>query len=261
MKRGYIDTPEGQVHYREEGTGEPLLLLHKAGLSSDEFTEMLPFLGKKYRAVAMDALGYGNTEMPVPEPGFDDCVKNILHFLDAMKLKKTNIAGHLLGSSFAVEFAAVHPEKVKKLILWDGIFLDEVERKATQEEYSTEHMEFKVDGSHLMKVWNSRNPKPDSNLKLIQRSAIEYMKSSLGEASGVSHRALFSYNIGPKLPMIKCPTLLMHGSGGPLFARQAAIRNAIPGCREVTLDISGPFPFWEQPEAVAKVMLEFLQKQ
>jgi len=46
MKRGYADTPEGQVHYRTEGNGETLLLLHKAGLSSDEFTEMLPFLGK-----------------------------------------------------------------------------------------------------------------------------------------------------------------------------------------------------------------------
>ena len=260
MRRGYIDTQEGQVHYREEGTGEPLLLLHKAGLSSDEYTEMLPLLGKKYRAIAMDVLGYGNTNMPVPEPGFNDYVKNILHFLDAMKIKKTNIAGHLLGSSFAVEIAAVHPERVNKLILWDGIYLDEVERKATQEEYSTEHMEFKVDGAHLMKVWNSRNPKPDSNLKLIQRSAIEYMKSSLGEASGVSHRALFSYDIGPKLPQIKCPTLLIHGSGGPLFARQEAIRKAIPGCQEITLDNLGSFPFWEKPEAVAKVMLEFLQK-
>jgi pimeloyl-ACP methyl ester carboxylesterase len=260
MKRGYIDTPEGQVHYREQGTGEPLLLLHKAGLSSDEFTEMLPFLGKKYRAVAMDVLGYGNTEMPVQEPGFDDYVKNILHFLDAMKLKKANIAGHLLGSSFAVEIAVLHPEKVKKLILWDAIYLEPQVRKDTQEEYATEHMEFKVDGAHLLKVWNSRNPKPDSDLKLIQRSAIEYMKSSLGEASGISHRALFSYDIGPKLPQIKCPTLLMHGSGGPLFARQAAIRDAIPGCREVTLDIPGPFPFWEQPETVANVMLDFLQK-
>ena len=45
MKRGYVDTPEGQVHYRTEGSGEPILLLHKAGLSSDEYTEMLPFLG------------------------------------------------------------------------------------------------------------------------------------------------------------------------------------------------------------------------
>jgi len=187
-------------------------------------------------------------------------VKNILHFLDAMKIKKTNIMGHLLGSSFAVEIAAVHPEWVKKLILWDGIYLEPEVRKATQEEYRTEHMEFKLDGSHLIKVWNGRGPKPGSNLKLIQRAAIEYMKSSLGEASGVSHRALFSYDIEPKLPQIKCPTLLLHGSGGPLFARQAAIRNAIPGCREVTLDIPGPFPFWEHPEALAKVMLDFLQK-
>ena len=260
MQCGYINTPEGQVHYRTEGNGDPLLLLHKAGLSSDEYTEMLPFLGKKYRVIAMDVLGYGNTNMPVPEPGFDDYVKNILHFLDAMKIRKTNIAGHLLGSSFAVEIAAVHPERVKKLILWDGIYLEPQVRKDTQEEYAKEHMEFKVDGSHLLKVWNGRNPKPDSNLNLIQRSAIEYMKSSLGAASGVSHRALFSYDIGPKLPQIKCPTLLMHGSGGPLFARQAAIRNAIPGCREVTLDIPGSFPFWERPEAVAKVMLDFLQK-
>ena len=260
MKRGYIDTPEGQVHYRAEGNGEPLLLLHKAGLSSDEYTEMLAYLGKKYRAIAMDVLGYGNTNMPEPAPGFDDYVKNILHFLDAMKIKKTNIAGHLLGSSFAVEIAAVHPERVKKLILWDAIYLEPEVRAATQEEYRTEQMEFKLDGSHLLKVWNAREPKPDSNLELVQRSAIEYMKSSLGTASGVSHRALFSYDIEPKLAQIKCPTLLMHGSGGPLFARQAAVRKLIPGCQEITLENTGSFPFWEKPEKVAKVMLDFLQK-
>ena len=110
MKRGYIDTPEGQVHYRTEGNGESFLLLHKAGLSSDEYTEMLPFLGKSYRAIAMDVLGYGNTDLPKPEPKFDDYVKNIMHFLDAMKINKTSIAGHLLGSSFAAEIAATHPE-------------------------------------------------------------------------------------------------------------------------------------------------------
>jgi pimeloyl-ACP methyl ester carboxylesterase len=260
MKRGYIETPEGQVHYRTVGNGEPLLLLHKAGLSSDEFTEMLPFLGKKYRVVAMDVLGYGNTNMPVPEPGFNDYVNNILHFLDAMKIKKTHILGHLLGSSFAVEIAAVHPGRVNKLILWDAIYLEPQIRKETQEEYSTEHMEFRLDGSHLLKVWNGRGPKPDSNLELIQRAAIEYMKSSLGEASGVSHRALFSYDIEPKLPMIKSPTLLMHGGGGPLFARQAAVRKTIPGCQEKTLENLGSFPFWEKPEEIANVIVEFLQK-
>jgi len=80
MKRGYIDTPEGQIHYRTEGNGESFLLLHKAGLSSDEYTEMLPFLGKSYRAIAMDVLGYGNTDLPEPEPKFDDYVKILCIF-------------------------------------------------------------------------------------------------------------------------------------------------------------------------------------
>ena len=37
MKRAYADIPEGQMHYRMEGDGEPILLLHMAVGSSDEF--------------------------------------------------------------------------------------------------------------------------------------------------------------------------------------------------------------------------------
>ena len=259
MKRGYVDTPEGQVHYRTEGRGEPILLLHKAGLSSDEYTEMLPFLGKNYRAIAMDTLGYGNTELPHKDPKFDDYVQNIEHFIRNMKLKKINIVGHLLGGSFAVEIAADHPERVNKLVLWDCIFLEPKVRRETQEEYSKERIEFKLDGSHLIDVWKSRGPKPDINLKLVQRSAVEYLKSNLGAASGISHRALFAYDIEPKLPKIKCPTLLLYNKGSPLYPRQEAIKNLIPGCRTKEIESTGPFPFWEKAEEISKIITEFLQ--
>jgi len=36
MKRAYADIPEGQIHYRVEGNGNPILLLHMAVASSDE---------------------------------------------------------------------------------------------------------------------------------------------------------------------------------------------------------------------------------
>ena len=259
MKRGYVDTPEGQVHYRTEGHGEPVLLLHKAGLSSDEYTDMLPFLGKHYQAIAMDTLGYGNTDLPLKEPKFEDYVENIEHFMAAMKLKKINIVGHLLGASFAVEIAAIHPDRVKKLVMWDGIFLEPEVRKKTQEEYSKEHMEFKLDGSHLTDVWKSRGPKPDTDLRLVQRSAVEYMKSSLGAASGISHRALFAYDIEPKLPMIKCPTLLLYSKGSALFPRQEAIKKLIPNCKTKEMENTGSFPFWEKDEEISKIITEFLQ--
>ena len=259
MKRGYVDTPEGQVHYRTEGSGEPILLLHRAGLSSDEYTEMLPYLGKHYRAIAMDTMGYGNTDLPLNEPKFEDYVQNIEHFINGMKLKQINMVGHLLGASFAVEIAAVHPELVKKLVLWDCIFLEPEVRRKTQEEYSKEHVEFKLDGSHLMDVWKSRGPKPDTNLRLVQRSAVEYLKSGLGATSGISHRALFAYDIEPTLPMIKCPTLLLYNKGGALYPRQQAIKNLIPGCQTKEIENAGSFPFWEKAEEISQAITEFLK--
>lgn len=59
MKRAYADIPEGQIHYRIEGSGEPILLLHMAVSSSDEFSRAMHFLSKKYQAIAMDFLGAG----------------------------------------------------------------------------------------------------------------------------------------------------------------------------------------------------------
>ena len=54
MKRAYADIPEGQIHYRIEGDGEPILLLHMAVASSDEFSRAMHYLSKYYRAIALD---------------------------------------------------------------------------------------------------------------------------------------------------------------------------------------------------------------
>ena len=258
MKRGYIDTPEGEVHYRTEGSGDSVILLHKAGLSSDEFTEMLPYIGKKYKAVGIDTLGYGNTNLPAKEPDLNAYVENILHFMDGMKIKKASFVGHLLGASFAVETAVRHPERVNKLILWDLIYLDQEERKRTLEEYSHEHVEYKADGSHLVDVWKSRGPKPGVNLALVQRSAVEYLKSGLGATAGVSHRALFAYDIEPQLPKIKNPTLLLYSKGGAMYARKEAALKQIPACQTSDIENAGPFPFWEKPEIFSKAITDYL---
>ena len=95
MKRMFADTPDGQIYYRTEGAGEPVLFMHKASLSSEEFTELLPAVGKKYRAIAMDVLGCGNSDQPTFKPQIEDYARNIIHFLDALKIEKTNIVGRL----------------------------------------------------------------------------------------------------------------------------------------------------------------------
>ena len=68
MKRAYADIPEGQIHYRIEGDGDPILLLHMAVASSDEYTRVMHFLSQRYRAIALDFLGTGDSDplhMPI----------------------------------------------------------------------------------------------------------------------------------------------------------------------------------------------------
>ncbi|MFC1917283.1 alpha/beta fold hydrolase [Chloroflexota bacterium] len=65
MKRAYVDVPEGQVHYRTEGSGKVILLLHMAVSSSDEYTRVIPFLSKTYCDIALDFLGCGESD-PAP---------------------------------------------------------------------------------------------------------------------------------------------------------------------------------------------------
>ncbi len=64
MKRAYVDVPGGQVHYRTEGRGRPLILIHQSVCSSDEYSRVLPLLAKNYRVIAMDTLGYGESDKP-----------------------------------------------------------------------------------------------------------------------------------------------------------------------------------------------------
>ena len=65
VERSFISTPSGRVHIAASGGGAPVLLLHQTPRSWDEFRDVLPLLGRHYRAIAMDTMGYGDSD-PLP---------------------------------------------------------------------------------------------------------------------------------------------------------------------------------------------------
>ena len=158
MKRGYADTPEGQVHYVEEGQGEPILLLHQSPRSSRMFLKLLPLLGKEYRAIAMDMLGYGYSDSP-PRDG--DAIMalagNAIHLLDALGIEKAHLFGIHTGAVVAGETAAGWPERIGSLTLYAyTVIEDEREREIIvnhNQQYGTATWRSLEDGSHLTKLW------------------------------------------------------------------------------------------------------------
>lgn len=258
MKRCYVDIPEGQIHYQVEGSGKPLLLLHQTGLSSEEYSLIVPILAKTYQAVAMDLLGYGNSDKPPLGFQIEDHARSIVHFLDALGIKKTSIVGHHAGSRLAVEVAAAWPERVDKLVLSGCPWYTSEERETLPSDPRFRPMEIKEDGSFLMQLWQtyrsfSSEIKPEVLCKVM---AVSLMA---GARFHDLHQAAFQHEIEPRLRLIKSPTLLVSGSEDMFYDRLETISKLIPRCKTQVIGGGGVLICLEKPKEFAEVILAFLR--
>jgi Predicted hydrolases or acyltransferases (alpha/beta hydrolase superfamily) len=87
IKKAFLDTEDGQIFYRIGGEGEPLVLLHMSPRSSDEFKELMAILAPKYRVIAMDLMGLGDSDKPPREYSISDYAKTVILLLDELGIK------------------------------------------------------------------------------------------------------------------------------------------------------------------------------
>ena len=158
MKRGYADTPQGQIHYTTAGEGEPLLLLHKTG-SSRQYGRLMPLLAGRYRVFAPDNLGAGNSDPLPPNVTIPDMARSMIDFLDFFGLEKAHVFGFHTGNKIATEMAAAWPSRLDDLILCGhthSIMADhEALNTALKAVVASDLRKFEPepDGSHLVKQW------------------------------------------------------------------------------------------------------------
>src|SRR5262249_48957631 len=62
--RSFVTVPAGTIHVAQAGTGSPVLLLHQTPRSWDEYRDVVPFLGERFHAIAMDTIGFGDSSKP-----------------------------------------------------------------------------------------------------------------------------------------------------------------------------------------------------
>jgi pimeloyl-ACP methyl ester carboxylesterase len=159
MKRGYADTPEGQIHYYSHGRGEPLLLLHETPRSACSFARLMRLLGGKFRCFAVDTLGFGNSDPLPARATMEDLARSMIHFLDARKIERTHVLGFHTGNKIAAAMAARFPDRVGKAVLIGMTHSLVISRKHRDaaimnivSRYMTAYRE-SPDGAHLVRAW------------------------------------------------------------------------------------------------------------
>ncbi len=106
-----------KVYYEQAGNGEPMLLLHGWGTSSESFRPLFMRLARQCEVRAIDFPGFGQTEKPEAVWGTEEYAELVKTILDAWGLKKIDIIGHSFGARVALRLAHRHPEYVNTLVL------------------------------------------------------------------------------------------------------------------------------------------------
>ena len=256
--RGFANTSKGQIHYATAGQGKPVLLLHQTPRSWDEYRDVLPILGQKYQAIAMDTVDFGDSYRLEEEPTIEIYARGVIAFLDALSIERTCIVGHHTGGVIAVEVAATYPDRVEKLVLSSTPYVDAGDRELRKTRPAVDEVAFREDGSHLMDLWQKRMPfYPKDKPDLLRRFVLDALK--VWDRVEEGHRAVGKYRMEEKAPLIKAPTLVLAGTEDPFsYPRLGPLSQSIPDCRTAEIR-GGMVPMVDQmPETFAKIIMDFL---
>lgn len=262
MRKGYIDGPDGQMHYREQGEGHPVLLLHQAPMSSLQYLAAVPCLADMgFRAIAVDYPGFGQSDPPktVP-PMIADYARAALSVMDGLGIERFAAVGHHTGAMVATELALMVPDRVSHLAV-HGPYPATPEERAKAQTFVDEVEKpyaAKRDGSHLMEIWERRIPwgPEEDGPERVTRYLCDQISGSAPFWYG--HNAAFAYDHAAALEKVSVPGLILSNSGDMTHDRAQQARKIRPDFAYADLEGYGVDIADQATEAWCRLIADFL---
>ena len=258
IRRGYVDSSVGQIHYRYAGEGEPLLLLHQSATCSIVYEPIIQHLASNYSTVAMDTPGFGMTDYPQDRFTVPQYAEIVLEFLDALNISSTSIFGHHTGASIACEVAAIAPARVNRLVL-DGppcVTLEEGQKHLAK----VTPLVLTKDGSYVQRLWDYllRETPPDKTLDVENLHNELVWRLKAGPRFIETYDAVFSYDMASRLPLIEAPTLVLAAEADTVVGYLDRADSLLKRSRKLIVPGATNFMMLQEPEKLAGIIHDFL---
>ena len=114
----YFSTPYGDMHYIDEGSGDPIIFIPGNPSWSFESREMIKALSGKYRCIAVDHIGFGLSDKPLDYSYLpQDQAKNLEALLESLNLERITFVVGDWGGPIGLSYAIRRPEKIKSIVI------------------------------------------------------------------------------------------------------------------------------------------------
>ena len=257
IRKGYVDTPHGQIHFRQlkQVDGVPLVLLHQTASSGVMFERMMTLLSDSFHTLALDTPGFGASFSP-PSLFTTHYLSSTLHAaLTNLGVESCYLFGHHTGSAIAVQMAHDYPNFVKKMVLSGAPLLSDTQINGLKA--SLKPFAIAEDGSHLTQVWE-RIRKRDSALPLETVHREVLLTQSAREAAQSTFQAVFEQPFAEQLSALEIPILVMAGEHDTLRASLEPAFSVLKNGTMKMIPNEGPYICDQNPQVVADVIREFI---
>ncbi len=113
-------TPEGRMHYLDEGRGEVMLFVHGTPTWSFLYRNIIRHFSKRFRCIAADNLGFGLSEKrPDADYRPEAHSRRLEELIESLGLENITLVVHDFGGPIGLNYALRHPENIKKMVIFN----------------------------------------------------------------------------------------------------------------------------------------------
>lgn len=240
----------GRLRYWEGGSQHStvVLLLHSAyGNAPFSWSPVWEDLAKRHRVISPDMPGFGDSQAP-GRMDLTTLARALRELLDQLGVARATVVGNSFGVSAALALAALHPERVERLVLVNGTTLPSVSRwieRATtipMLDRAISAMFYRAIFGHKSIRGSFPHASPEELHDIFARI------DRAGPANFETVKACV-LNSKPCNPSVNAKVSLLWGADDRFTPLEVAHRlcKVIPGAELVVIERAGHLPQWDQP--------------
>jgi len=241
--------------YIDEGTGDPVVLLHGWGGQAASMTPLVVGLRDQYRVLAFDLLGSGGSGQPPVAWGVPEYAAFVHRAVSALGITRATYIGHSFGGRIAIWLASHVPDTVQALVLIDAAGI----KPPMTFKRRTRQLMYKIAKAVLQApVFGARRE------ALKERLVMHFGSPDYKVATGLmraSFTKIVNLDLSVCMQAIVAPTLLIWGEKDQAtpIADGRKMERLITGSRLISVAGAGHFSYLDSPVFVKAVIAAFLQ--
>lgn len=256
-----------KIHYRDRGTGFPILMIHGFGGCFRNFDSLGTLMQNDYRVIQVDLPGFGLSDFPTvkQDENYIQDYKDFMQiFCDSLHLDSLYLIGNSMGGMVSWMAAAENPTRIKKIVLLNSAGYDAAEAAAKLAIFRYKNLGKLLEKSYPLALTKRGMAFVYADPSRLDMNDIEANNEIINKKGNVHHMlnlaAASQFPDESKIKDVQCPTLIIWGAQDKIVppAHAERFHHDIKGSEVKIIDPCGHCPMIEKPIETEQYIRAFL---